>query len=247
MERELVTLGSGLEQLRKHMNLPKDCATISDTESRSPEPIPWRRWLECEGVPTYYAERAQKALGGPDYSRIIELRDIEQRPPFVILWSENRGNGKTHMATWLFSQWLALDWTAFHDRVEASRRGGPRPGWQPSALWASEYDFTLAMKNYDRRNFSAQEVMGHYARPGLLLIDDFLTEQTSDNDLSNIVELFEKRKNAGRYTIATTNVSPKEIAEEFSLRLADRLLEGVIVHVKAESHRKEIYRQRREA
>lgn len=184
-------------------------------------------------MPTRYIAFTHGALEGlPEFDEIIALGMMLPDPGTVMYIYGPNGNGKTHMATWLFGQWLALLQAVWH-------RDKPAKEFPPQGVWISGYDLTQRLKNYSRENFDAQREFQEFTRRQLkvLLIDDVFADRATETDVANIAELVEQRRTRELATIMTGNHSQLDIEQRYSVRLTERVLEGRMVRFTGKSHR----------
>lgn len=182
-------------------------------------------------------------LRGEDYFDEVIVAAGSAAPwPLVVYLFGLNGNGKTHMGTWLFWIWHARQMKGWREAVDNGRAGIGTQMFQPRALWTTERSMTEALKAYNDERFSFHEQALHFTAPEILMIDDVFTERTSETDVSNVTDILETRRNAGRITIITSNRGPIEIADRFSARLAERLVDdALVVEFTGVSHRMKRY------
>lgn len=92
------------------------------------------------------------------------------------------------------------------------------------------YDVRKLAKLYKDRD---PAVFDDACREPLLAIEDMGKEPTEELNYGNIIspvtELLEQRYDAQRFTVITTNLTPKEIREKYGNRIADRFNEMMCV------------------
>jgi len=192
----------------------------------------WPTTLLRSGVPRKALNFCGDVLTGRDeYVSVIDLGAVypDTVPPVVYLTGSN-GNGKTHMGTWLFARWLL---------ILAIRWLDNRSGWEPLGRWTTGMALSQSLKNFSQDGFDVQRAFGELTRKQLrlLMIDDVFADKATETDIANIAELVERRKNAGLMTILTGNKTVVDVEREYSIRLAERLLDGRVIRFAGKSHR----------
>jgi len=169
-------------------------------------------------------------LAGEEYFDSVRTAAGSSAPwPLVVFLFGANGNGKTHMATWLFATWHGRQMSGWDKQRREQRDGIGTRIFAPRALWTTERMLTESLKAYGNDRFDVRGSMQHYSRPDILLVDDVFTERTSETDVSNVTDILEARRDAGKITIITSNRGPVEISTRFSRRLAERLLDEALV------------------
>lgn len=192
--------------------------------------LSWGAELVSTGMPRRIAEMTATALEGADYFRTV-VGAVKSDHLVVYLWGAN-GNGKTHMASWLFSHWHARNLQKFNADMESRARG-----WYPSARWATCNTITAALKNFSRDDFDFEREMRFYSRPDVLMIDDLWADRATQVDVQNVVEIIETRTTNGRRTVITGNHNPATIHADISRRFGDRLNDHLVVEFTGGSYR----------
>ena len=183
--------------------------------------VPWEDHLRSLGIPPrLIAYTAAPIPGNGEFESVRTAAGARMPWPLVVYLFGDNGNGKTHSATWLFSVWHARQFVKWD-----SDKGK----YQPRAKWTTERAVTEALKAYGDDNFDMRRAMLLYTEPDILLIDDVFTEKTSDTDITNITDLLETRRDSDRITIITSNKGPLTISNDYSVRLAERLIDNALV------------------
>lgn len=190
----------------------------------------WGAELISTGMPRRIAEMVAEPLVSEGYFKAV-IRAATSEHLLVYLWGAN-GNGKTHMGSWLFSQWHAANLRRFYGDMETQVRA-----WYPSARWATCNALVAALKNFSRDDFDFEREMRVYSRPDTLMIDDLWADRATQVDVQNVVEIIETRANAGRRTVITGNHNPATIHADISRRFGDRLNDHLVIEFTGGSHR----------
>lgn len=189
--------------------------------------IDWRTSLIWSGMPPAVATLALAGLTDrPEFERILQIADSKFLPAWTFTMHGSNGNGKTHMASYLFSNIYAR----YYFATARSER-------MVHVLWTEANRITAALKDFRRGDFQYDHEMQVYTLPHLLLIDDLFADGASEFDVRNLVEVIDRRISAKRFTIITTNISPMQIHEQYSPRLADRMRGGEVIAFTGASHR----------
>lgn len=118
----------------------------------------------------------------------------------------NIGTGKTHSVCHL---------------VRAACERGRR------ALFVSLADFLARVRStYGDGAESEDAVMRRFTDPSLLAIDEVRAEVLTDHGRETLFRLINKRYNAGRATLITSNLQPKDLAAAAGAPTVDRLRSG---------------------
>lgn len=205
--------------------------------------VPWEDHLRTLGIPTRLVAISAEPLRGEEYFEHVFTAAFAKWPwPSVVFLYGPNGNGKTHMGTWLFWMWHGRQMRGWSDARDRGEVGIGTRIFQPRAMWTTERSLTEALKAYNNERFSFREQAQVFVLPEILMIDDVFTERTSETDVSNVTDILESRRNAGKITIITSNRGPIEIADRYSGRLAERLIDdALVVEFTGSSHRMRRY------
>lgn len=140
-----------------------------------------------------------------DFPEAVVARVMEwlKRPSDGLLLCGPAGTGKTHLAA-------ALTRACIEVR---------RP-----VLFRRAADLFLAIRqSYEHSDFSEDTVLGEYAGAPLLVLDDIGAGALSDFERRATLEILDRRLNALRPTVVTTNWDTDDIRERMDERIASRL------------------------
>jgi DNA replication protein DnaC len=124
------------------------------------------------------------------------------KPDDGLLLCGPAGTGKTHLAA-----------AIVRARVEAGK---------PVAFRRAADLYQAIRDSYDQ-GFSEASVLSGYAEAPLLVLDDLGAGSLSDHERRFTLEVLDRRLNALRPTIVTTNWQLKDIRERMDERVASRL------------------------
>lgn len=196
------------------------------------------------GVPRGIVEEIQHPLSNADeYAEVVRIAGMKSPWPLVFLHGPN-GNGKTHMGSYLYHIWHLRQLVGFRSKREQGLAQIGSNLFQPRAKWITEHDLTAGLKNFSRDGFDYQREFQALLGYDLLYIDDIITEKTTDTDLSNITEIISARNTGSKPTIITSNKDPLAIEQNYSRRLAERLVVGEVVNFEEGSFRMKKYMER---
>lgn len=107
-------------------------------------------------------------------------------------------------------------------------------------LWKK--DLSTRCPVYDARDFRNAEILEEAKKRPLICIEDLGRETVVVNDfgtkISPIVDILESRYAERKFTLITSNIPPKDIAERYGERIADRLREMMeVVTLEDKSYR----------
>jgi DNA replication protein DnaC len=125
-----------------------------------------------------------------------------QQPTDGLLIIGPCGSGKTYLAAAMVKE-----------RIEASLEAG----------FVRCQDFYGEIREGYRKNASEKHLIESYVKVPLLVLDDLATGSMSEFERRYALELIDKRLNALRPTVITTNWSLERISEQFDDRVASRL------------------------
>ena len=91
-----------------------------------------------------------------------------------------------------------------------------------------------------RYELTTNDVIQDYEKCDVLVLDDLGAEKATDWVREMMFLVVDSRYTSGRQTIFTSNLSPRQLGETLSERIADRIVEmcrGNIVEIRADSYR----------
>jgi hypothetical protein len=91
--------------------------------------------------------------------------------------------------------------------------------------------------SYGQEDVSEEEILADYIKPRFLILDDLGAGSLSDHERRYTLEVIDRRLNAERPTIITTNLTLAEISERMDERIASRLSEYKLLEFKGEDRR----------
>ena len=172
------------------------------------------RYLAEAGIPRRFERASLSDLctvgeNADAYALVQEyLEDLEAKlnAGSGLILCGNIGTGKTHSACHL---------------VRAACEIGRR------ALFVSLADFLARVRaTYGDGAESEDAVMRRFTDPSLLAIDEVRAEVLSEHGRETLFRLINKRYNAGRATLITSNLQPKDLAAAAGAPTVDRLRSG---------------------
>jgi len=137
--------------------------------------------------------------------------------PFLTLIGE-KGTGKTHLAIAIGIEWMARGKTVLYYQIE-------------SLLDALREGYTLWEKGNPE---GYHKIIAFTENASLLILDDLGAEKKTDWAKAKLDQVCDYRYIHRRPLIVTSNVKFDELPE----RIADRLFEGKVTHIKGESYRR---------
>lgn len=172
-----------------------------------------------ESMTTHRLETWEHRVDGGEqwWPKIKAYAGREYQHPFLTL-AGPRGTGKTHIALAVGWEWLRLGAGVLYyhteDLLDALRRG-----YSLSHQGTTDvYDLTLEFMR----------------QANLLIIDDLGAHNETDWAVVKLDQIVDYRYERKRPLIVTTNLALNRLPES----IADRLSEGLIVHLTGESYRK---------
>jgi len=173
--------------------------------------------IPLETMKTHRLETWQHRGNESWWAKIKQYADGSYDHPFLTFLG-TVGTGKTHMALAIGWAWLECVRNVLYYQVEnlldALRRG--YSSWQKG----------------DPEGY--QSVLAFTQNVGLLILDDLGAQQETEWATSKLDQIIDYRYINKKPLIATTNLA----LERLPARIADRLREGVLIHLKGESFRK---------
>ena len=146
----------------------------------------------------------------PDLRRWLASPRAER--PWCVAFLGKNGTGKTHLATALFREVLALGahgWWFDAVDILSQLRDESAPGWRPPQGCTS-----IEHKVFD---------------PRLLLIDDFACTRITDFAHEQWLRLLSHRYNHLMPTLITANAETLDVFDALDPRITSRLHEGLVV------------------
>ena len=123
----------------------------------------------------------------------------------TMLFIGKTGTGKTHLSTAIAKTVIEKGYSVLYDSAQ-------------NIISAFEHDrFKSGYGPYEPKGEKYNEC-------DLLIIDDLGTEFTNQFTVSCLYNLINTRQNAGRKTIISTNLSPKELTEKYEDRIYSRMM-----------------------
>lgn len=142
--------------------------------------------------------------------------DWFRRPGDGLLITGPVGTGKTHLMAAIARTLLSIHQEAIF------RRCG---------------DLYLTLRETFTDEVSELEVLDEYCRPKWVMLDDLGAGSLSDFERRTLLEILDRRFNAERPTVVTTNWSLEEIAERIDDRIASRISSLHILQLNGEDRR----------
>lgn len=181
--------------------------------------------LERIGVPARYISASWETWRPPPKmpaqvaDKVELLRSWQGTDPAetTVTLTGPPGVGKTHLATATIRRW-----------VEAGRRG---------ARWIAISRMNEALRD-EVAGRSSASLMPRLISASLLVLDDLGAQRETDWTLDRLYLLLSERYDEMRPTIITTNLSLDQIGERIDARIASRLVEGLVVHMRLDDYRK---------
>jgi DNA replication protein DnaC len=149
--------------------------------------------------------RYQKAsLDDFTEARANAIRVWLEKPTDGLLLTGGPGAGKTYLAAAIFIA------------VVNSRKASIR-------FKRAAQLFQAIRDSYGQEDVSEEEILGDYIKPRFLVLDDLGAGSLSDHERRYTLEVIDRRLNAERPTIITTNLTLAEISDRMDERIASRL------------------------
>jgi hypothetical protein len=156
-------------------------------------------------VATALPSRYQKAsLNDFTEARANAIREWLENPTDGLLLTGGPGAGKTYLAAAIFIT------------VVNARKASIR-------FKRAAQLFQAIRDSYGQEDVSEEEILGDYIKPRFLVLDDLGAGSLSDHERRYTLEVIDRRLNAERPTVITTNLTLKEISERMDERIASRL------------------------
>jgi len=181
--------------------------------------------LQRIGVPTRFIRASWESWDPPakttqfaaaQLERFREWRGADPSETMVTLTGPP-GVGKTHLATATLRRF-----------VEGGKRGG---------RWIAVSRMVETMREEVAGRVSGA-LMPRLISASLLILDDLGAQRETDWTLDRLYLLLSERYNELRPTVITTNLSLDQIGERIDARIASRLVEGLVVPMRWDDHRK---------
>lgn len=156
-------------------------------------------------IATALPSRYQKAsLNDFTEARANALREWLAEPSDGLLLTGGPGAGKTYLAAAIFITVVNARQTSIKFKRAAQL-------------------FQAIRDSYGQEDVSEEEILGDYIKPRFLVLDDLGAGSLSDHERRYTLEVIDRRLNAERPTIITTNLTLAEISERMDERIASRL------------------------
>lgn len=153
-----------------------------------------------------------EAKEGTQLFELIKILDSRELDDQVGVWlSGKTGHGKTHLLLALFNR---LSWLMFSQR-----------GFLNNQIKFYNYTDLCGIIRQDPNNY---DLFCKLRSPEFLFIDDIGTSKTTDFIQEKIYSLFNYRCENNLPTFASTNMTSKQINEEFSERMGSRIQESAV-------------------
>ena len=167
------------------------------------------------GIPGQYHGAVFSDFGA---SAAKDLRDYYAKAGGMLTLTGQPGTGKTRalyamarQAEWDGRQWKAAKTPILIKQLQAAA----------GASTKDEFD-----------------ILAEYCKfPGLLLLDEFGQEKTTEFAIADLGIIIGSREEWGRATAVGSNLTLREIAEGLDRRIADRLAGGTVIEFKGKSKR----------
>jgi DNA replication protein DnaC len=170
-------------------------------------------------IATSLPSRYQKAsLNDFTEARANAIREWLQKPTDGLLITGGPGAGKTYLAAAIFITVVNARQTSIKFKRAAQL-------------------FQAIRDSYGQEDVSEEEILGDYIKPRFLVLDDLGAGSLSDHERRYTLEVIDRRLNAERPTIITTNLTLKEISERMDERIASRMNEYKLLEFKGEDRR----------
>jgi len=200
-----------------HIALCDDCEAkqelVNVREARIEKAAKFKRMLRRE-IPELYLDAKIRDITKPVLA-MIKSREPGQG---IFLWGKV-GRGKTYIASAVMRHFIVNGKTAKRARFR---------------------DITHEIqKTYDGAG-SAEMVLGKYVTADLLSIEDVGTGKAiaSEFDIETLLKLIDKRMEAKKTTIITSNKNMEGMADTFDTRIFSRLQTFVIIEMTGQDRRK---------
>jgi DNA replication protein DnaC len=156
-------------------------------------------------------------LTAEDQTNLLGVKDfIAKRKGFLILYGENKGNGKTHLAVSVMRE-IQLGRFVTHNQL-----------------------LNLLRASYGKRNTSDDVIRSHQ-QSRLLILDELGLSAGGRDDLPMLHEILTYRYSEKLPTVITANLGLEQFKDVIGERMVDRLRESTfkMLRFTGESRRKE--------
>ena len=169
------------------------------------EAEPWMYLNKIDIPPKYLDTSLDTFKGGANL--IKASREYLKNPINNLLFTGNCGSGKTHIACAILR--------------ELVKQG------KDYVRFKSVPDLLYDLRNSYRENplQTEREIIQEYTTSRFIVLDDLGAEKTSEYSITSLYRILDKRVNKNYTTIITTNLSLKQIENNFGSRIASRLSE----------------------
>ncbi len=150
-------------------------------------------------------------------NNIAKFKGLRTTKEPVFLWSEQSGNGKTHLAIALLK---AMAWR----------------GLSVEYVTAPMLMVTLR-GSFSNDQSSESSIIDCYTRTGALLIDDIGVEKNTDYCMQCWYTIINNRYNDCKPTIFTSNYSLKYLSEKIGNRIVSRIASGNVIKITGNDYR----------
>jgi DNA replication protein DnaC len=164
------------------------------------------QWLRSKGVPANMLHASLTTFQPKnieDQNNVQAVREfIKKRVGFLILYGEQKGNGKTHLAVSVMRE-IQLGRFITHNQL-----------------------LNLLRQSYGSRKASGDDVIRQHQQSRLLILDELGLSTGGRDDLPMLHEILTYRYSEKLPTVITANVSLMEFQEIIGERMVDRLRES---------------------
>ena len=148
------------------------------------------------------------------------------------------GSGKTHLAVCLlWERWKSLVTVGLDIWNEAAVLTHPEKGMRFRSTSEIVGELKAAKATWKRED----EIIDAHVRNEVLVLDDLGFEERSETVRNWLSTLLDRRYQAMRQTIITTNLDPKDLSDAVDDRITSRLIEnGIMIHMDGHDYRRKI-------
>lgn len=168
------------------------------------------------GVPKAYCQWTWKGCLVPDDVRLARIREWRGDPPLLTIVGP-AGSGKTGLSVCILRDWILE---------------GRQVRWLYMPDWIDE------LRNAERDGDPYTAFRTVVERDGLLVLDDMVSNRTTDYQLERLLQIIDGRNRELRPTLATSNIIGRAL-EELEPRVASRITGGMVVRWTGADRRRE--------